>query len=217
MKPINIFIIEAHSTGKITLRNALLKGIHHDKNKGIALQDIEQPMTTTEAAEIIMERMGLMANEVFSSKETCERIQNEILEEQAAYERKIPDDAWINSDRSGLDPIIYALVHVDASAAARMESTEAWDECKASMEKGLMVVCEPVKEWLETNKFRTWLEGMTQWDYARLLHGTFVDRLEVLGISYVLIPASMRDMKQRIERVLGEWRQKMETIAGAQG
>ena len=52
------------------------------------------------------------------------------------------------SDRSGFDPVIYAMRHVGEREARGLKGLDHWKELRTGMEKGLVVICEAGADWL---------------------------------------------------------------------
>jgi hypothetical protein len=112
-------------------------------------------------------------------------------------------NSWFISDRSGLDPIIYAQRHVSAQFAEQMMALEEWQQLRDRLAKSLIFVCEIRSEWLSNDGVR--LMPLDGEDWQRY-HEMFCSRLEALNIEYYVVPSAMSDLRERVSYVWCKWR-----------
>lgn len=75
-------------------------------------------------------------------------LQRLILQTQVESERECGDIDRVISDRSGVDPSVYARMFCGHDAVEEMVDSKEWTELRLSMREGTEIVCEPVREWL---------------------------------------------------------------------
>ncbi|KAG7287376.1 hypothetical protein NEMBOFW57_006887 [Staphylotrichum longicolle] len=121
------------------------------------------PSVITEVARTVLRARAFTAADVRIPARSL-ALQRLILQAQAAAERdalnsseKEEEAGWFISDRSGADPIAYALRYVGADAARGLVQSAEWAELKGRMAEGLVVVCEAGQEvagWLRDDGVR---------------------------------------------------------------
>lgn len=62
--------------------------------------------------------------------------------------RALESRKWFISDRSGVDPIVYARKYVSEEAAEDLVKSTEWLELKERMKSALVIVCEAGVDWL---------------------------------------------------------------------
>ncbi|KAK4153030.1 hypothetical protein C8A00DRAFT_15743, partial [Chaetomidium leptoderma] len=116
---------------------------------------------------------------------------------------------WFISDRSGADPIAYALRYVGREAAAAagvLAGSEEWKELRARMRRAVVVVCEAgagVEGWLTDDGVRLMPEDLGEWVG---FHDVFCEFLEAEGVPYEVLPAGVGGHGERVEWVVERWR-----------
>jgi nicotinamide riboside kinase len=197
----SIYVIGAQSTGKTTLVNALAKAFHEQLQATGANK--QTPTVIKEIARTIVQREAQFSREaVAATPERALRLQHRILAAQydaeiAIYHANTPVSApeWYISDRSGLDPIVYARCLVGKEAAADMLATTAWKELESRMKDGLVILCEAGGHWLEDDGLRLMPEDLDEW---LRVDASFRDLLEARGIEYYVMSKETMDIQDRV-------------------
>lgn len=190
--PRNIYIVGAQCTGKTTLVSALKH--HFEKHK----QPSEVPLTITEVARTVLKLHSFTANDITSSKSRALELQRLIIEAQYAAE-KAAGARWLISDRSGFDPVIYAMRYVGSDEAETLMGTRHWQELKTRMSGSLIVVCEAGIDWLNDDGVRLMPVDKEDWI---AFHDLFCQTLKKAGMSFVILPHSIKDLQERVDFVL---------------
>jgi len=145
----------------------------------------------------------------------CLPLQNLILQAQpnAEYEclttRSGP--GWFISDRSGANPIAFALAYVGNEDKARsLVDSENWMELHDRMASSLIVVCEAGMSWLTDDGVRLMPRDRDEWVGFHWLFCRFLDKQ---GLPYMILPSVLVDIKERVGVVVTEW-QKRDNIFG---
>jgi predicted ATPase len=153
----NIYIVGAQCTGKTTLVNALES---HFASRAAH----NRPVIVREVARTVLKTHSLAATDIRSSPQSAFEMQKLMLLAQVDAERQAMTEAgWYISDRSGVDPICYALSHAGEDAANDLLATEAWAELKPRLEGGLIVVCEAGCRWLVDDGVRLMPLDQDEW------------------------------------------------------
>jgi nicotinamide riboside kinase len=176
-----IFIVGPSSTGKTTLCTALVR-------------ELRIPTTSfvTEVARDVMRRTGF-------SRDTVGRLEMQaaILAAQTAREDALHAEPGVRlSDRSGIDPIVYAiLTAADENEAAErrheLTSTPSFERALAVYRSALFVLLSPVAGWLVDDGVRTVR------DHERCLD-VFRGLLADLGIAFFEIGEETKDLDERV-------------------
>lgn len=202
--PRNIYLVGAQCTGKTTLTNALATHFR------TSLPPEKQPRIIKEVARTVLARHKFAAEDITSSPERCLLLQTLILEAQAEAEKAAvqADSRWFISDRSGADPIVYALAYIpngdqttghDGRSLVR---TEHWGQLKKRMAESLIVVCEAGMDWLTDDGVRLMPRDRSEWV---AFHGLFCDFLDEQKLLYVVLPKEMLSIRERVDFVLSKW------------
>lgn len=199
----NIYLVGAQCTGKTTLTNAV--AAHFESH----LPPEKQPCTIKEVARTVLRNHRFNADDIVSSPERCLLLQTLILEAQAEAESKTleGDQKWFISDRSGADPIVYAMVYLPSDdetdyQAHSLLKTEHWRVLKGRMAESLIVVFEPGMDWLTDDGVRLMPRDREEWVF---FHRLFCQFLDDQGLHYVVLPKDMVDIRERVDFVLTEW------------
>lgn len=193
--PRSIYIIGAQSTGKTTLLNALRD--HYSKP---GHPDDDAPQFIEETARIVFKQEGFAfaAVDTQSNFDKYLEIQRMILKTQLeAEDEALRKGQWFISDRSGLDCLIYASKYVGREGAEALSQTPELARLNVRMQKGRIVVCEPVLDWLKDDGtgFRPIPELKENW---LAVHKEFCELLDRLGWEYNVLPSSMRSLQERV-------------------
>ncbi|KAL6881235.1 AAA domain-containing protein [Trichoderma novae-zelandiae] len=194
--PRNIYIIGAQCTGKTSLVNALEASFAD-------LSKTTPPIIVREVARSVLETHGFTASDITSDSGRCLQLQTLILEAQLNSEREaLAKNAWMISDRSGLDPIIYASRHIGEDAVELLTSSDHWQELRGRMSQSLVFVCETVEAWLVSDGVRLMPKDVEDWiEYDR----EFCRMLGSEGIEYQMIPRSVEKLEDRVAFVWSRW------------
>jgi nicotinamide riboside kinase len=193
---INIYIIGPQSTGKTTLVNALEKSF-------INSDDVTQPTYIREVARTVLKTYNFTRDDITNSPIRALELQELILKAQRTAEEAAvggdPSTSWFISDRSGLDPIVYAKLFVGEDAAQKMMLSEDWKALEDRMKHGLVILCEAGSSWLTDDGTRLMPKDMEDW---LLVNSAFRSVLGTLAIESILIPKDVLDMQHRVQIVL---------------
>lgn len=153
----NIYIIGAQCTGKTTLVNALESEFARTtQHEGILR--FSKPTIIRELARKVLKEKQFTREDITTSPARALMLQQHILDAQFYAERAVSAPAapseWYMCDRSGLDPIVYALLFVGEDAAAELLATDTWKELEKRMKESIVVLCESGCVWLEDDGVR---------------------------------------------------------------
>jgi len=187
-----LYVVGPSSTGKTTLCNAVAQSLK-----------LHSWCYITEVARQIMKRRGftkgdmgkiemqsaIMLAQLEREAEVCERARN-------------AGEALVLSDRSGIDPIVYAVLTAKDERQARQKRNLLIEQptlqnALKRYRKAKFLLLIPVPEWLVDDGVRS-LE-----QYARSFH-VYRAVLAELGISYREIGEDMKDLTERTNWVK-EW------------
>ncbi|KAK4216878.1 AAA domain-containing protein [Rhypophila decipiens] len=204
--PCNIYLVGAQCTGKTTLTNALSAHFEH------SLPPESRPGVIKEVARTVLVKHKFTAEDMVSSPDRCLLLQTLILEAQAQAERECLDSGkrWFVADRSGADPLVYAMAYMSAESAIggggeSLLGTAAWTELRGRLAQSLIVVCEAGMEWLIDDGVRLMPKNMDEWI---TFHRLFCQFLDKQSLRYVVLPRHMVDIQKRVDFVLSEWRKR---------
>ncbi|KAK6835159.1 hypothetical protein PG987_009853 [Apiospora arundinis] len=199
--PQNIYIIGAQSTGKSTLVDAL--EAHFRQNNVSSLPAL---IVIREVARAVLRDHSFTAGDIPTSPARALELQRLILAAQAKAENEATSasqPSWLISDRSAIDPVVYAWQYVGQEAAlALMESAE-WKLMRDRMAESLVVVCEAGVDWLTDDGVRLMPEGREEWAKT---HEVFCRVLDVATVRYVVLPCNLRSTEERLAFILWEFR-----------
>ncbi|KAK8041603.1 hypothetical protein PG994_014610 [Apiospora phragmitis] len=202
--PQNIYIIGAQSTGKTTLVIALEAHFRQDTSSSLPV-----PSVIREVARSVLRDHDYTAQDIRDSPARALELQRLILAAQAKAERETEEKAasasttpcWLLSDRSAIDPVVYAWLYVgQESARSLMESAE-WRGMRDRMAQSLVVVCEAGVKWLTDDGVRLMPTGSDEWTKT---HEVFCQVLEEARLRYILLPCTLGRTEERLAFVLRE-------------
>lgn len=197
--PPNIYIIGPQSTGKTTLVNKIRSESFHQQQD----QPFEDPQIISEVARSVLIEHKFTANDITSSQQRCLTLQRLILEAQAkAEDTGLGKSSWFISDRSGIDPLVYARRYASKEGVLELQQLDAWTQIRARMMKSLIVVCESGTPWLADDGVRLMPRDYEEWFQ---LFGDFCAILDELGLRYSVVPRSMLNLSERAEFVRQSW------------
>ncbi|PWY65676.1 hypothetical protein BO94DRAFT_529072 [Aspergillus sclerotioniger CBS 115572] len=193
--PPNIYLVGAHCTGKTTLHGALKNYL--STNIASFAINTKGPKSVDEVVRHVMRTDGFSAVHVRQPNAGLE-LQKRTLRAQFETEMKL-DESWFISDRSGIDPIVYAGFFLGQSAAEELTALEEWHILKERMKNALVIVCEPGNEsWLTSDGVRMKCYDTEEW---RSLGRAFRAALQKHGIKFVAIPRELENLEQRVHFV----------------
>jgi len=204
--PPNIYIVGSQCTGKTTLVNAICRHFF-DHGTGRAPED-HRPGVIKEVARSVLEKHKFVRSDIRDSQSRALELQKLIIEAQYESERAHLNkykQSWFISDRSAVDPVIYARKYASAAAADALCTSEKWLEMKSRMSRSVIVVCEASVEWLVDDGVRLMPLDPDEW---LQLHGEFCAALADMGLEYHVLPGNVGDMDERVEFVLSRWKEK---------
>ena len=194
--PKNIFVIGAQCTGKTTLVDALEEYFSQPEKSSSRLSIIR------EVARDVLKRYNFTRDDITSSPERALQLQNYILEAQFEAETAVsidPSADWYISDRSGIDPIVYAHIFVGEEAAKQLLASATWKKLEEHMKAGLVVLCEAGFSWLIDDGTRLMPKDIEDW---KRLDAAFRNLLTTREIDYIVIPRDKTDVLDRVAVVV---------------
>lgn len=180
-----LYVVGPSSTGKTTLCNAVAQSL-----------ELRSWCYITEVARQIMKRRGFTREDMGKIE-----MQSAIMLAQLEREAEVCERArntgktLILSDRSGIDPIVYAVLTAKDERQARQKKTllvehPTFQSALKRYRKAKFLLLRPVPEWLVDDGVRS-LE-----QHARSFH-IYLAVLAELGIPYHEIGDDMKDLSER--------------------
>jgi len=191
--PQNIYVIGAQCTGKTTLVNALECHFKATNSSHSA-----SPVIIKEVARTVLQKHKFTAADIRDSPERALQLQKLILAAQHEAETSTINNGFI-SDRSGLDPVVYAKTYVGEGAAQEMMKSEVWKDIERNMRSARILVCEPGAAWLRDDGVRLMPLDIDEW---KSLHQSFCQILRQLDIAFKVVPKEMTDIHERVKLAL---------------
>ncbi|KAE9986509.1 hypothetical protein EG328_005395 [Venturia inaequalis] len=188
----NTYVIGAQCTGKSTLVNAL--------DGHVKATDPTPPAIIKEVARTVLQRYNYSADDIRASPDRALQLQKLILEAQHEAESQHKGNLFI-SDRSGIDPVVYARIFVGEEAARDMMASQTWRDVEHNMRSARILVCEPVPAWLHDDGVRLM---PTDIDELNSLHQSFCQLLQELGMDFTVAPKEMTDINERVKLALDQ-------------
>ncbi|KAI4618414.1 hypothetical protein J4E80_005012 [Alternaria sp. BMP 0032] len=198
-----LYIIGAQCTGKTTLVNAL-EDAFHQRDTALPVTEVaSKPVIIREVARKVLHDKQFSREDITASPSRSLQLQKHILDaqfeaEQAAIGLDTPPTTWYISDRSGLDPIIYAQLFVGEGAAGEMLASAKWKELERRMKAGVVVLCEAGCSWLADDGTRLMPDGTEAW---MRIDDAFRKQLAGRGIHYTLVPNHVVSLQARVQLV----------------
>lgn len=194
-KNATIYVVGAQCSGKTTLAVALKEHFSSDPTlPAVAL--------LTEAARGVLKRHNFTRSDIRDDVNRCIELQRLILEAQWTEELKISEDSMLISDRSGMDPIVYAAKYTHPGATKSLLDSSAWRELRDRMSRSLVIVCEPVKSWLKDDGVRLMPLDWEEWSE---IHRSFCAHLEDARIEFYVLCADKAAISDRVSFVTEQW------------
>ncbi|KAI6122036.1 AAA domain-containing protein [Pisolithus sp. B1] len=193
MSPIQVYVIGPSSTGKTTLCNAVAKSV-----------GLPTRCYITEVARQVMRSKGYTRADV-GTVEMQRAIMLAQLEKEA---NAFACARWGNSegelilsDRSGIDPIVYAIMTAKNEGEARQKEAmlvdiPAFQMALRRYKDAIFLLLNPVEEWLVD-------DGVRSLDHHEHCIKVFRQVLDKYGIKYQEIGAETKKIEDRV-RLLEE-------------
>ena len=176
---------------------------HFDRHENCKWQheEISAPKIIIEVARGVLQKHAFTAEDITSSQIRSIQLQRLILEAQLRAEAEA-GDGWFISDRSGFDPIVYALRYVGNDAARELMASMEFIALKERMQKSLVVICEAGADWLFDDGVRLMPTSKDDWV---AFHSLFRVSLEAAGVEYIVLPCNMTGSTERVDFVIENW------------
>jgi len=94
-------------------------------------------------------------------------------------------------------------MYCGSASAHGLQETAVWAELRSNLRAGIVVVCEPVQEWLYDDGTRL---VPLSWEEWMETHRTFCTLLEQHDVDYIVLPASTQASKDRVDFMLSHCR-----------
>ncbi|KAK1763799.1 AAA domain-containing protein [Phialemonium atrogriseum] len=195
----NIYIIGAQCTGKTTLVNRLSVELYCSS----AVLGIDKPQIISEVARTVLKQHQFVTEDIRSFPERSLALQQLIVAAQVDAERDaLSRSSWFISDRSGIDPVVYASKYVSGESAMEMQRSTGWLELKERMAESLVIVCEAGATWLKDDGVRLMPEDQEDW---LQFHRMFCTLLDESRLPYCVLPCNIHSLSERAQFVLSKW------------
>ncbi|KAH0536278.1 hypothetical protein FGG08_006839 [Glutinoglossum americanum] len=205
----SIYVVGAPSSGKTTLITALRSHPH-----------LRSARFVTEVARTVLRNQKFQTSDIRASPTASLELQRAILEAQLQAEMsssspsvsgspnapQVPraESTLIVSDRSGIDPIVFAAMYGPPGGARSLLESGTWHNLRSQMRTSLVVLCEPVEEWLRGDGVRLMPERKDEEGWSQL-HTLFCETLEREKVKYIILPEHVRSILDRVDFVLRAW------------
>ncbi|KAI1426251.1 AAA domain-containing protein [Xylaria sp. FL1777] len=194
----NIYIIGSQCTGKTTLVNAISESLKHHP-----IASAKPPGVIKEVARSVLESHGFTRDDIRSSQERALELQRLIIEAQSKAEKShLETRSWFISDRSAVDPVVYARKYASREAADALSSSAQWIEMRDRMARSLVIICQPGVDWLADDGVRLIPLDSEEWEQ---LDTEFCLTLADAGLQHHTLPSQMRNTDERVQFVLTRW------------
>ncbi|KAH1809374.1 hypothetical protein KXX35_007481, partial [Aspergillus fumigatus] len=160
------------------------------------------PHPITEVARKVLCEFGFTRDDITSDPSRALQLQELILKAQFEEESKVTTNATVLCDRSGADPIVYAVKYGPPHAQEMLEKCREWQVLRDRMRESLVILCPPHREWLTDDGVRLMACSWTEWED---LHLVFLHVLKTNTISFYVIPEELMELQDRVGFVLDLW------------
>ena len=197
----NVFILGAQSTGKTTIVNAIEEIFARPDGRIAAVSHGRKPRIIREVARNVLKTYNFTRHDITDSPARAFQLQKHILKAQFEAEQSTEDqapDAWYITDRSGIDPIVYATIFVGEAAEQELFASSEWQALEQGMKQGMVFLCEAGTRWLFDDGTRLMPANEEKW---MEVDQTFRRLLQARGIEYRVIPRELSDIAERVNMV----------------
>lgn len=197
-----MYIIGAQCTGKTTLSEAFAAAVKSN------IPSLKSELLQ-ETARTTLQLHGFTRIDVRNGGDRCLQLQHLIMQSQLEREStaRKQDLNLVISDRSGIDPLVYARMYCESVAVTQLEHSAIWEQLRLNLREGVVVVCEPVQDWLFDDGTRLVPLNWEEWVET---HKTFCMLLEQHEIEHIVLPAALRPLEDRVRFMLSHC--KIETV-----
>jgi nicotinamide riboside kinase len=192
----HVYIIGAQCTGKTTLVEDVARQLQ-EREPGLSFTTIQ------ELARGILQITNVNRDDIKAGSSKAMNFQRLVLEAQFEEELDRQTRGFIISDRSGIDPIAYTKLYGSSKAVEMLLGSSEWAVLRQRMQQGVVILCEPVREWLFDDGIRLMPGDHEEW-YA--LHRVFIELLQEAEIAFTVLPAQRTSKEERIGFVLDWWK-----------
>ncbi|KAI0102380.1 AAA domain-containing protein [Nemania sp. FL0031] len=201
----NIYIIGSQCTGKTTLVNALSS--HFSQHPP---SPADSPGVIKEVARTVLRNHSFTRGDIRNSQSRALELQRLIIDGQYdAESAELGVSSWFISDRSAIDPVIYARKYASREAADVLTTSGKWLEMRGRMAKSLVVVCEAGVDWLTDDGIRLMPLDSTEWLQT---HAEFCSVLAEVGLEHYVLPSGVGSIDGRVQFVLARWEEKRKQL-----
>ena len=187
-----IYIVGAQCTGKTTLTQAVASRL-----AGVISVEV-----VSEMARSVLQEHNFTRDDIRQDSKRCMQLQKLILDAQWKRESELDANCPLVSDRSGIDPLVYASVFAKDEDLNCLSDSSAWKELAHRMRQATVVVCEPVVQWLYDDGTRLMPASLEEW---KQLHRCFCHQLDSFSIPSCVLPAHITDLNDRVAFVVDRW------------
>lgn len=158
-----------------------------------------------EVARTVLKSFDCNADDIFNDPTKCYDLQKRILFAQCQKEISLDDqqEKYV-SDRSAVDPIVYAKHHLNPEAYQTLCDLDVWKDIKSlyqNQSKMLLVLIEPNEIFLKSDGTRKMPQDLKDW---KDFHQCFLEFLADNDIPFKTIPKDVTDIGQRTAMVI-DW------------
>jgi nicotinamide riboside kinase len=186
--PRMIFIIGPSSTGKTTLCTALAQRLAIPPSAHI-----------TEVAREVMRSTGFSRKDVGTLDMQGAILTAQLGREEAALDAKRAHRVVL-SDRSGIDPAVYAILTAKNEEEAEVRKkaltdNDAFEHARERYRHSLVVLLAPVTEWLVD-------DGVRALDDHERCSTVFKQVLQWVDVPYKEMGGECRDLSDRVDKII---------------
>ena len=196
----NLYVIGAQSSGKTTLIRGLRERLK--QHTDVVDDPSYEPAILEEVARGVLGKRDLSGTAILASEDLTIDVQTQIMEAQYNEETETSTGIWYIADRSAIDALMYAQLGAGPRAVERLMKSKEWTELFSRLKSALIVICEPVQEWVKADGLRHIPESFEK---LVAFHSMFLHFMDEQKLSYVVLPRSMQDSEERVDFVMGHW------------
>lgn len=196
----SIYVVGVPATGKTTLIADLTQHLQ-------CYEPVPAFVVIDEVARDLIDQAKIQPRMIQSGHETGMLLQQQILEAQAERERQI-GNVMVLSDRSGIDPIVFATAYARFPLiATTLLQRPDWLFLRSRMQQSLVILCEPMPQWFVEDDVRVVPASPAE---TNKLHQIFCQLLNDQHIPFHVLPSAMERREERLQFVLHRWQRTTE-------